>query len=708
MSAPFAATINPAAGERQALRRLRRYIVATCCSFALVVSCGFGFWTWQLRQQIVAQAHDLTASLALTLSTYTEAAIDAVEFPLQLVAERARQPGGIDAHMFEDIGPLIEGRLATAPYLTAAVLTDARGTVMYANRAAQPLLHRDAREREFFKEAIAPGAGQVQLSRPLLSRLRQDEWRFSLTRRLEAESGELLGVATFFFDPQVLAKEFDTQRSQAELAVTLIYDDGTIMSRAPYLPERIGKVITSFGRYEGKPPAEVRLVMTSEVDGVPRLIAQRRLKKYPVSVSVSLTQEAALDGFRKALPPAVGIWALILAAIACAGVFGVRQVARREAAALEIMKSRDELAASETRMRAILDAEPECVKLLDSSGRLLEMNRAGLAMIEAESMAQVRGANTLELITPETRQAFARTVKAVFRGEATLQEFEIVGLRGKRRWMEQHAVPLYDTSSPPRVIEMLAVTRDISGRKQAEERARAALREKEVLLKEIYHRVKNNLQVVASLLTMQARSAGNQIAQALLMESADRVKSIALVHEQLYRSGDLGCINFQSYVAELVKNLVEAHQPAFAKVGLRLDIAPVELGVDMAVPLGLITNELISNAYKHAFPPATAGELGVSLKLADQGGWCLTVADTGPGLPAGFRIEECDSLGMRLVYSLCEQIDGELSIENNGGARISIRFMPVAARRTSEPGDSRELADAAGLPDAVPESGEAA
>lgn len=249
--------------------------------------------------------------------------------------------------------------------------------------------------------------------------------------------------------------------------------------------------------------------------------------------------------------------------------------------------------------------------------------------------------------------------------------------KGETILCEWFNTPLLDEAG--KAIGVMSLVRDVTTQQRAEERLQSALQEKETLLREIYHRVKNNLQVVVSLLAMQARSGTRASPQALLMDSANRVKAIALAHELLYRSKDLARINFRAYMAELANHLARAHQPASAAIALRLEVAPVELGIDTAVPLGLICNELISNAYKHAFAGGVHGEIAVFLEACDDGRLGLTVSDNGCGLPADFRIEYCDSLGMRLVHSLSEQIDGELTIANEDGARFTIRLLPLEA-----------------------------
>ena len=206
-------------------------------------------------------------------------------------------------------------------------------------------------------------------------------------------------------------------------------------------------------------------------------------------------------------------------------------------------------------------------------------------------------------------------------------------------------------------------------------RVQQALREKEVLLKEIYHRVKNNLQVVSSLLSMQGSKAGAE-SRGLLEESANRVKSMALVHEQLYQSQNLSSIAWKDYAEQLLQHLRQSNGDVARRVTVRSDVDNIRLGIETAIPLGLIVNELISNAYKHAFPGNRTGEIVLRLKGLEGGAVALEVNDDGVGLPEGFDPGKVASLGMQLVVSLAQQLDSQLEIRSEHGARFSLRFVP--------------------------------
>ena len=211
-------------------------------------------------------------------------------------------------------------------------------------------------------------------------------------------------------------------------------------------------------------------------------------------------------------------------------------------------------------------------------------------------------------------------------------------------------------------------------RKEAEEQTNAALREKEVLLREVHHRVKNNLQVVSSLLNLQARRVKDPAALEMLKESQHRVRSMALVHEQLHRSSNLSRIDFCEYIRNLTASLFSSYGVESKRVALRLETEDAGFGIDTAVPCGLIIQELVSNSLKHAFPGEQKGEINVSLRRLPGGAWKLTIADDGPGLSGGDEALHGDSLGLRLVRILTDQLSGSVRCIPGSGTRIEIEF----------------------------------
>jgi len=237
---------------------------------------------------------------------------------------------------------------------------------------------------------------------------------------------------------------------------------------------------------------------------------------------------------------------------------------------------------------------------------------------------------------------------------------------------------------------LVAVQQDITDRKQAESKIAASLKEKEILLKEIHHRVKNNLSIVSGLLQMQARRTQNAQADAILRDSQNRIASIALVHEKLYRAEDLANIDFAQYIQDLTVYLFDSYNINSSQVKLKVQVEKVNIDVETAIPCGLIVNELVSNALKHAFPadlasgaaPQRTGEIQVKLEQAIASptevgathSYILTVRDNGVGLPTDFNPETTKTLGLTLVRGLVSQIRGSMEIDGNQGTEFRVAF----------------------------------
>lgn len=206
---------------------------------------------------------------------------------------------------------------------------------------------------------------------------------------------------------------------------------------------------------------------------------------------------------------------------------------------------------------------------------------------------------------------------------------------------------------------------------------RDSLQEKDVLLKEIHHRVKNNLQVVSSLLSLQSDSITDERSRNLMHESQDRIRAMALVHERLYRSNDFSRIELDHYLADLVEHLRISQGNSRVEISVTTEHVPVSL--DTAIPLGLIVSELVTNAIKHGFPGYANGTVQVTARRDQDGRGTVTVEDSGRGLPPGFDVDRAQTLGLHLVHILVEQIDGTLTVINGSGTRIAVTF-PLARK----------------------------
>jgi two-component sensor histidine kinase len=223
------------------------------------------------------------------------------------------------------------------------------------------------------------------------------------------------------------------------------------------------------------------------------------------------------------------------------------------------------------------------------------------------------------------------------------------------------------------MMELSAIV-DISDRKQKEEKIRAALKEKEILLGEIHHRVKNNLQVISSLLDLQSSQVSDPVAYEVLKDSQRRVHSMSLIHQILYQTRDVVKVDFKDVLDDLVPTLISSYGVNPERISLSIGAVEVCLSIDRAMPCGLIVNELISNALKHAFPDGRQGEIHINFVHKDANRVALSISDDGVGMPEGVDGLQTDTLGLQLVTMLTDQLGGTLTINRSDPTCFVVEF----------------------------------
>jgi PAS domain S-box-containing protein len=318
----------------------------------------------------------------------------------------------------------------------------------------------------------------------------------------------------------------------------------------------------------------------------------------------------------------------------------------------------------------------------------LTLNREGLILGANSTVAKMIGVARSALINqplssfvfPEDQDTNYHAFKQLF-GTAGPQVWEVrmVAEAGNAFWTCLEATIAPDVDG---IAMCHAVVSDISKRKISEENLARALAEKRALLQEIHHRVKNNLAIVSSLLSLQANTIDNQETVATLEDAERRVKAMSMIHEQLYSHIDMSSIDFAVYGRDLAVRLFSTYSQN-ATITYRLELAPITLAIAQAIPLGLILNELITNALKYAYPDGN-GE--ILIQLSSEGHQvCMTVSDNGAGLPANFDLQTSKSLGLTIIQALTDQLQGELEIGTPPGACFIVRFsmQPEDARAAS-------------------------
>jgi len=257
-------------------------------------------------------------------------------------------------------------------------------------------------------------------------------------------------------------------------------------------------------------------------------------------------------------------------------------------------------------------------------------------------------------------------------GEDCDIEFRIVLPDGGIRWIQSKGQIFFNQTGKP--VRMTGIDLDITERKLAQIQVQESLQEKEVLLREIHHRVKNNLQVISSLLDLQSQYIEEQTTQEMFRDSQNRVKSMAFVHEQLYQSKNFISIKSADYIKTLTEHLFQSYVMNIGQIDLELDIENFALNINTAIPCSLIINELVSNALKYAFPNTTKGTIKVNLHSVNEKEFILIVKDNGVGFPCNWSFNKLKTLGLQLVNVLVNQLEGTLAITCNTGTELFIKF----------------------------------
>ncbi len=330
----------------------------------------------------------------------------------------------------------------------------------------------------------------------------------------------------------------------------------------------------------------------------------------------------------------------------------------------ERKKAEEEIRKSEEKFKTLFMNANDAIYIYDDiGGKIKEVNDVTSEML-GYSREELLNMSPRDFNSQEYAALLSERLKELKRKGKAIFETIYVGRIGKQ-------IPVEISS---KIIDykgkkaILTISRDITERKVAEESQK-----KELLLKEIHHRVKNNLQVIASLLNLQSRNFQDKDIRQAFAESQNRVRSMAIAHEKLYMSKDLENINARDYINNLASYLLHSYRIGTGKVGLEIDVDDIHLNIDKTIPLGLIINELITNSLKYAFIPGDEGAVSLSFKN-DGNLLVLTISDNGKGIPENIDIFNTDSLGMQLVITLIEQLKGKLELDRNTGSRFTITF----------------------------------
>jgi PAS domain S-box-containing protein len=334
-------------------------------------------------------------------------------------------------------------------------------------------------------------------------------------------------------------------------------------------------------------------------------------------------------------------------------------------------KMKKALHESEEMYKTLLKTDPDSVVTTDLEGNIIQFSQQTMRK-HGYSHNVLEGKTIFDLIAPECQDKALRTlIKTIEHGISRNNELTLIKKDGSRFTGEINASTIRDLQG--KNVNVMYTMRDITHHKQAEAQIQASLDEKEVLLREIHHRVKNNLQIISSLLSLQSSYLKDEASKEVLKESQDRVKSMAMIHQKLYQSGNFEQIEMGEYIKYLVNGLFNSYGIDSGKIKLKTDLQKIYLDIDSAIPLGLIINEIVTNSIKHAFPGELKGEIFIKIVQEDEN-YLIIVADNGIGLPEDLDLLKTGTLGMQLIRNLVRQIDGELELKRLNGTEFRIKF----------------------------------
>lgn len=334
--------------------------------------------------------------------------------------------------------------------------------------------------------------------------------------------------------------------------------------------------------------------------------------------------------------------------------------------------------AAQNRVAAVIEAVPDLLFELDIDGRYVSVHAGEPDQLIAPA-GTIVGRTVSEVLPEAAAEEVMQALREAHERGSSLGRQVLLELPQGTSCFEMSVARMRPARGErPRFV---VLSRNITARRQAEDAIRDSLREKEALLKEVHHRVKNNLQVITSLLRLETSRSRDEGTRNVLKEMQGRIRSMALLHESLYRTQDFARVDLADYLRQLASQLLRAHNSDPERIRLKLDLASVALAIDQAIPCGLIVNELMTNALKYAFTDGRAGEVRVSLEARPDGLMRLTVSDTGPGLPPDFDARKSASLGLQLISDLTRQIGGTLTVESPP-ACFTVDF-PLPHRRST-------------------------
>ena len=349
-----------------------------------------------------------------------------------------------------------------------------------------------------------------------------------------------------------------------------------------------------------------------------------------------------------------------------------RQFATQKKLEEDLKQAEETLKENKEKYKTAIENISEIIQIVDSEG-VISYTSPSIQRILGYKPEEVIGRPSVDFVHPDDLQKVSLGFEEAYKkpDKPTKVECRCKHKNGTWRVIEGIGTNCLDK---PSINGFLSVMQDITERKKTEEQIKASLKEKEVLLREIHHRVKNNMQIVSSLLHLQSAKAEDKKTKEIFIDCQNRIRTMAIIHEKLYQSKDFTKINFAQYIDRLAVHINHSYGVDSNIIALKTDLEEVFLDLNRAIPCGLIANELLSNSVKHAFPEGKKGEICIKLYSDKKGMITLVVSDDGIGFPKDIDFRKASSLGLQMVNDLTKQIDGTIELDRTGGTSFKVEF----------------------------------
>lgn len=625
------------------------------CLGAVAILCSLTLWNgWDDYVTTLREAQARQDSLARIAETNLSSSFAVIDRFLTQIAYDCDGTPLDSPSIQKDLLRL----LPLIPDAHSIVIANKEGTLV--SSTTPNITGTNVTARSYFSQLMAHPETSFYISEPFDTTT--NKRLMVISRLIFAPDGSPRGVIGISIQPEFVTNTLATARPGFEGSVVLFGLDYIIRSRIPEIPDTIGKSL------KGLPVTEQFLSSNNYVehyrvkatlDGNERIVTFRRMKDpYNLVLTVSDSTQSIFTAWKRK--------SLLLGMLTFAGVtliiilgYSSNRYISATAKADAALIQRDIL------FETVLKNLPVKVCARDKHGKVIYQCESCKVTSNTLSSYPVGRMDDYESALRTWNDIHERACA----GESTTMQNALYLEDGEQRLFESHYVPIFDGDN---IIGTIGVDIDVTDYKSIESRLLHALSEKDVMLKEIHHRVKNNLQIIMSLINLQNDASETKHTCDTLTQTYERIRTIALVHEHLYKSGDFGFVHISEYIPNLIQKITTVFGRDGLMVSINLNIDSINLSIDRAIPFGLIVNELVMNSFKHAYGDQSRNELHVTFCRTESGFAELSVSDNGPGLPASYDLNSDSTLGMRLVNILVQQLRGVMHYSGEYGAHFRI------------------------------------